>query len=293
MWNTVAREEQSDYARVGIRWTVGDVSVLGFEALRLSIWGAYNVFGRDASYAVCVNTIPIKQARRAVGRVPDAVLWLDASHLVPAFVRAHLDRAMAEGVGWKFAPLRVFPAFYEIALDNDCIIWSLPRTIREWLEIRDARTCVIAEDVRVCLGQFADLCAGEPRNSGIRGLPPGLDLARALQETLAARPVTMTSELDEQGLQVAALTRTSPVRVVSLNEVSICSPFPPHLPTLGTHGAHFVGLNAKHLPWDLNGVPAVQHIRAHWDRCATELYARIGISPLDGMSQQAEMLPVA
>ena len=39
---------------VGIRWTIGNVSTRGFEALRLSIWGAWKAFGPDAIYVVCV-----------------------------------------------------------------------------------------------------------------------------------------------------------------------------------------------------------------------------------------------
>ncbi|HEX2868210.1 MAG TPA: hypothetical protein VHO03_14285 [Ignavibacteriales bacterium] len=39
----------------------------------------------------------------------------------------------------------------------------------------------------------------EPRNSGIRGLPPGFNLEMSLRRILEKNPVKMTSELDEQG----------------------------------------------------------------------------------------------
>ena len=86
----------------------------------------------------------------------------------------------------------------------------------------------------------------------------------------------MTSELDEQGLQVAALSRESAPLIVRLDEVSICSPFPPHLPSAGSCGAHFVGLNAHTLPWRYYDRPAIDCLREHWQRCRDELAARVG-----------------
>lgn len=262
--------------RLAVRWTIGDVSPRGFEALRLSVWGAWRLFGPAADYVVCVNTVPPGEARARAGPLPDGVRWFAATaDLVPAFLRARLDAEMAEGVAWKFAPLRLFPDRHELSLDNDCILWDLPAGLRAWLDAGDA--CLLAEDVRACFGRFADLCGPEPRNSGIRGLPPGLDLEAALRAVLAARPGLLTSELDEQGLQVAALSRTRPPHVVTVEEVTICSPFPPHLPHLGRCGAHFVGLNAHHFPWSLHGRPAEDHIRAHWERHRPALYARVGL----------------
>src|SRR4051794_11868036 len=77
-------------ARIGVRWTLGDVGDRGFEALRLSIWGARKVFGPDAGCAVCVNTIPVEEARRRTGDVPGDVVWHDATGDLPEFLRTHL-----------------------------------------------------------------------------------------------------------------------------------------------------------------------------------------------------------
>ena len=107
---------------VGIRWTIGDVNERGFEALRLSIWGAWRAFGPDAAYVVCVNTVSPEEARARTGPVPHAVVWRPASDL-PGFLRGHLEAGMAEGVAWKVAPLRCFPDRWELSLDNDCIFW--------------------------------------------------------------------------------------------------------------------------------------------------------------------------
>ncbi|HEU4754098.1 MAG TPA: hypothetical protein VFU47_13390 [Armatimonadota bacterium] len=261
--------------RLGVRWTIGDVSERGFEALRLSAWGAWRVFGPEAAYAVCVNSLPLERARELAGELPPGVVWHEATAQVPEFLKAHCDEAMAEGVAWKFAPLRFFPDRFELSLDNDCIFWEAPPAIRRWLEEGDPVRCVAAEDVLACFGQFAELCGPEPRNAGIRGLPPGFDFEATLRTILQRHPVVLSSELDEQGLQTAALRWHAEPRIVTVEEVSICSPFPPHLPHLGRCGAHFVGLNARQLPWSLEGRPASDYIREHWDRHRESLYERV------------------
>lgn len=260
---------------VGVRWTVGDVSPFGFEALRASIRGARRVFGEGAAYAVVVNSIPAAEARRRVGDAAEGVEFIAASaDQIPSALAAHLDPGLAEGVAWKLAPPRVFPHHFELSLDNDCILWEMPTAVRHWLE-RGAGF-VIAEDVRACFGRFAPLLGEAPRNSGIRGLPPDFDLAAAVADVLRRHPVIISSELDEQGLQVAAVSRAGEPWVVSLDEVAICSPFPPHLPELGRCGAHFVGLNVRRAPWEHRGRPAIEWLREHWLRHREEVQARAG-----------------
>ncbi len=264
-------------AQLGVRWTIGDVSEQGFEALRLSVWGAWHVFGPSTLYAICVNVLPVATAMQRTGTLPPHVEWIKADGLLPHWLRSHLDPGMADGVGWKFAPVRLFPRCYELALDNDCILWRMPAAIQTALS-RAQPECVIAADERACFGQFADLCGSEPRNTGIRGTPGGMDFERAMRDLLRARQCVLRSETDEQGLQVAALNLFGPPGVVSTEEVSICSPFPPHTRELGSCGAHFVGLNARDLGWSYYERPASEVRREHWYQTRPELYERIGIS---------------
>jgi hypothetical protein len=249
--------------QLGIRWTIGDVAPRGFVALRLSLWGAYRLYGAGARYAVVVNTLSPGEAARRASPVPPGVSFEPARDL-PPFLRRALDAGMAQGVAWKFAPLRLFADLHELALDNDCILWDEPDAIRRWR--MDPGSAVIAEDVRPAFGRFGATLGESPRNTGIRGLPPGFDLGAALEQTLAEAPGPLRSELDEQGLQVAAVARALPLRVVPLADVSICSPFPPHLPEPGGSGVHFVGLNAHTLGWCLNGRPAEELTHEHFDR---------------------------
>lgn len=261
--------------RLGIRWTMGDVSARGYQALRLSLWGAHRVFGAETELVVCVNTVSLDLVRHRVGNVPPTVRWRDTTSEIPGVLRARLDAGMAEGVAWKLVPLRVFPDRWELSLDNDCILWSMPSALEAWLEQDVA--CLLAADVVSMFGQFAAQCGPEPRNAGIRGLPPGFDLDARLARLFDRHPTVLSTELDEQGLQVAALSEPAPPFVIPVHDVSICSPFPPHQPELGRCGAHFVGVNTKRSPWDRDGRRGDEWLAAHWDMYLPQLCELVGV----------------
>lgn len=265
-------------ARIGVRWTVSDVSSRGWEALRLSVWCAWRMFGPEAGYIICVNSVALAEAHRRTGDLPAGVSWRVVERAeAPAWLEQRLDREMAEGVGWKLLPAQVFPSRWELALDNDCIVWAMPAGMQEFLERDDAT--LMAEDVDRCLGQFDAMAPAGHLNSGIRGLPPGFALEAELQEVLRAAGdgILLRSELDEQGLQAATLGRARTMLRVRTDEVSICSPFWPRQPDLGSCGAHFVGLNSKAIPWNYYDRPGLEVRQEHWDRHRAELYRRAGL----------------
>lgn len=140
----------------------------------------------------------------------------------------------------------------------------MPEGIRGWLEGRDVHRCLLAEGARALHGQLTPFCGHEPRNAGIRGLPPQFPLEDVLQQLLQRVPSTLDSELDEQGLQVAAVSTFREPAVLSIEDVTICSPFPPHRRELGRCGAHFCGLNTRHYPWQLEEPFAEEWIDEHW-----------------------------
>ena len=269
-------------ARVGVRWTIGSVADRGFDALRLSIRGAFRMFGAGATYAVCFNSLSRDELSARLGRLPGPVQLIDQRALPPSLA-GRVDGAMAQGVAWKLVPLRVFPDRHELALDNDCILWEAPDELWAWSRSPDR--LLLGADVRRCYGIFDDFCAPGALNSGLRGLPPGFDLGTALSAILARRGGTLVSEVDEQGLQVAALTAAGEVGVVPLGDVTICSPFPPHLAHLGRCGAHFVGLNARSYGWRYFDRPAEQVRAEHWDGVVAEVECRVG-APDHGLPAQ-------
>jgi len=256
-----------------VRWTIGDVSDDGFESLRLSVQGAQRLFGRAADYVVCVNTIGAWRAQKRCGTVLPGVHWVEVDRdMIPRFIRERLDAEMAEGAGWKLAPLRLHNERRSISLDNDVILWSRPRAIDALLN--GTATCVLGEDTAGAYGIFQEMCNGA-FNSGIRGLSEHIDYEALLRQVLDETTADFSSELDEQGLQVAALMRAHPA-IVTLEEVPVCSPFHPHRESPGTCGAHFVGLNARNLPWDYYGRPAIEVRREHWQQWKGDAALKVG-----------------
>jgi hypothetical protein len=241
---------------LGIRWTIGDVSPRAFAALRASLWGAWRLFGRASRYRVYVHAVAVDDARRRCGETPGAVEWCAADAQLAPWLARFVDRGMAQGAAWKLVPVRAFPDEHELALDPGVILWDIPPAVRGWLE--GATRFVLAEDARPSFGRFAGLCGERPLDSGIRGIPPDFDLAAALAQLLARSPGTLETELDEQGLQVAALVSSGTTAVVAREDVPLCSPAPPHMLHLGRSGVHFVGYDA-------------------WERHAPEVLRRVGL----------------
>jgi hypothetical protein len=152
--------------------------------------------------------------------------------------------------------------------------------MRRWLDRGDSHQCLLAEDAAALYGQFTALCGPQPRNAGIRGLPPAFPLEESLEHALRQVAPPLRSELDEQGLQVAAVSYFIEPEVVSIEDVSICSPFPPHRLELGRCGAHFCGLNARHFAWQLEGRFAEEWIDEHWRRHLPRLRELVGMPAL-------------
>jgi hypothetical protein len=107
-------------------------------------------------------------------------------------------------------------------------------------------------------------------------LPPGFDLAPELRKCLEEVGAVLRSETDEQGLQVAMVSAERH-HLVGLHEVTICGYFRPHRLELGSCGAHFVGVNARKLPWTWNGRSGEEYAHAFWHSSRPAVCERIGI----------------
>jgi hypothetical protein len=90
----------------------------------------------------------------------------------------------------------------------------------------------------------------------------------------------------KQGLQVAAVSLLGEPLVVPTDDISICSPFWPKQPAAGDCGAHFVGLNARHLPWNYHGRAADEWMRDHWQYHRQTLYEKAGIAMPQASSER-------
>lgn len=96
--------------RLVVRWTAGDVSPYGFEALSASVRAACARFGGEADYVICVNSVSGDEAKRRLDRLPANVIWRPMSKRhVSNWIRNFVDPALAEELAWKFAPVRIRP----------------------------------------------------------------------------------------------------------------------------------------------------------------------------------------
>lgn len=279
--------------RLTLRWTIGDVRPRGFELLRLALVCAFRLFGPAPEYVVYVNSVALADARARTGSLPPELVkkveWRLAQRSdVPSVLREALSEELIEGMGWKLVPLRCAPDRWELALDNDCVLYQAPEGLRQWLAT--ASSALFAEDVDRALGLFDPQCPPGNFNAGIRGLAPGVDLAPALAEVLAdaarrqqtapGAPLILHGEIEEQGLQAAAMfrLRAGTLFWVRKTEVTLCSPFWPRTPELGPCGAHFLGMNAAHIPWNYYDRPADDWLAQHWAASRPALYARAGLA---------------
>jgi hypothetical protein len=62
-----------------------------------------------------------------------------------------------------------------------------------------------------------------------------------------------------------------------MDEVTICWPFHMHSNTLGTCGAHFVGLILRHVRWGYDDRPPDHWLAEHWRRHRPALYRAVGL----------------
>ncbi len=135
----------------------------------------------NARYAVPVNTVLSARQSSKRAKIPGEVQWINSNELVPRWLRSHTNAEMAEGVAWKLAPVRICPTLYELSLDNDVVLWEIPRVVGQWLMSPTRDVCLLAADLRPALGQFAHVCNDRSLNSDVPGLPPDFDMETMLE----------------------------------------------------------------------------------------------------------------
>ena len=107
-----------------IRWTIGPSSKLGFLSLRLSVFWAKKLFGRDFDYAICHNNL----SKEEVLNLPSVDILIDQKEYVGIY--GDLEPC---GPAWKLYPPRLRKDAKEICLDNDLILYSRPAEIDDFM----------------------------------------------------------------------------------------------------------------------------------------------------------------
>lgn len=154
-----------------IRWTFGEASgrptsLQGLDMLECSIRFANQLFP-DAKKVVCYNSIKSRRLLTALEQL--RVLGLDLINqesLGSPFLNVGGKNSF-----WKYLPERIDEDKYELFLDNDVVIWTIPLPIQEWLT---SNSILISEDWNGSFyGEFqSDVNSNRSLNAGIIGLPP-------------------------------------------------------------------------------------------------------------------------
>lgn len=177
------------------RWTIGDVSEVGWEILSESVRLATKVYP-EFDFVICHNNLtPEKEDVLRKFSVPllrqdDLIKRQDSGSKMDFF--------------WKLVPPRIRLDSHELWVDNDLLILDRIPYIDEWLNNSDA--AIISESsvgLKNWYGRFENMidpCIAECC-AGLFGLPPGFDFGEEV-EKLSDGLV----EYDEQGLVVYVVT---------------------------------------------------------------------------------------
>jgi hypothetical protein len=197
-----------------VRWTVGDANPKTIEALERSIRSVHLAFGGAACAAVCVHSVAIEAVRERVRLTRKAMVsWLQIDHDVPVFVRRRVDLSMADGLAWRFAPLRVFSGCSEVLLDAECIVAPFARQLWRWAAAPGQRRCLVTRRSEYSPSRHS---------IAVRGVPASFDLEDALEITLSRGPELLASAEDVIDAELEALSYGAAPVVVDARAGAAC-----------------------------------------------------------------------
>lgn len=212
----------------------------------------------NARLAICHNNLSgnVRRKIQAIGR-GDGVELVEVTGMLPQ----RLIKADAKNSWWKYALPRLDHDSYEIILDNDVIMWSLPPTISN--AVKEKAFVALTDAAGRFYGDFdRRVHYIDPRlrlNAGLIGLPPGFSPDFDLLEG-----TTLTDFFhSEQGFTAMIfLTHEGPKRLVPLCEIqqlNVSRILPEEL--ISNHsGGHFCGCSYGHYDfWEKMYAPVVEN----------------------------------
>ncbi len=153
-----------------IRWTFGETlsrptSLQAFDMLECSIAFA-NVIFPNSRKIINFNSLKSNESYSKLKNIAKNKI-----ELVESISLDFKTKQNGKNSFWKYYPIRIDTSKYEIILDNDVVLWSLPNTVADWLK---SDGLLINSDWRgVYYGIFNNMIPEHLQlNAGIIGYPP-------------------------------------------------------------------------------------------------------------------------
>lgn len=224
------------------RWTIGDVSEVGWEIFSESVRQAKKVYP-EFDFLICYNNL---FPREELSLQKWGVSLYCQEVVEYAFQHQESNRT---DYSWKLVPPRFRMNAHELWVDNDLVIRDRLPEIDQWLA---SQTTIISASKEVIsrYGRYTDsidpwikCCAG------FFGLPPGFDLEAKIAE-LCSEPLV---NYDEQGMITKIVTASPGWIEVDFENLKMLGSWNPErigMPFRLPPGVHFVGANrAKTKEW--------------------------------------------
>lgn len=212
-----------------IRWTIGNVSDLGFECLKYSIKYWNKLYGNSFEKIICYNNLNYEQLKK----LENFKVYNQKNNLNDLILPANK-------IGWKLYPPRLNSSGHEIFIDNDLIIYKKIPLIDKFLD--SSNLFFITEGLLRCFDKADSLIAKNIKlNTGFFGIPPNFDFKTKLNYFIKKAEINnWNNHFSEQGVVSCVLTNEK-YYVIPLSDIFICyNEF-----KLGKFGTHFVGLNSN------------------------------------------------
>jgi hypothetical protein len=221
------------------RWTVGDVSEIGFSILERSI-SLFKFLYPNIERFICYNNLNSEKI--------DFISSLDCN-----LVNQHeYEKSLPykpEKAAWKLYPPRLDITKHEIVLDNDLILYNHSKQIENFL---NGDVCLVCKGKHFLFGSYSQYVPkGIKLNCGLYGMPKGFDFGKKINNIFDLDSVKKYKNFfDDQGIVAACLLNYKNIETFSIKDISIIE-FKQKL-VKGNIGVHFVqaNRNKNHKGWE-------------------------------------------
>lgn len=215
------------------RWTIGNVSDIGFEILSYSVKYFRKLYP-EFDCIICYNEI----TEEKISILVDKFLQTHDCCKIP--IKPYSN-------AWKLFPPRLRINSHELFIDNDLIIHKKIPQIDEFIS-GNRHLCYGCHDLTRAFpyGRFSNFFSKNKKNfilnSGLFGLPPKYDFESEIIKNLNEIKISNWENFDEQGLVAKCLLDKNPIIILD-SQISNC-----WLDyKFGECGCHFCGHNHKNL----------------------------------------------